>query len=113
APTSTLPTIGEIAPLCHVRAGAEDRISKKVAFLWVARFCEQPRFSSHPRFPIDFYIHARKVCGPGLRSNVGAVRRSRRSAPQHDQLLLEQEILRDHRAYSTGATEPRSDDGQV
>jgi len=35
------------------------------------------------------------------------------SAPQDDQLLLEQEILRDHRAYTTGATEPRGHDGQV
>src|SRR5262249_1785844 len=35
------------------------------------------------------------------------------SAAQADQLLLEQEILRDHRAYTTGATEPRGYDGQV
>jgi hypothetical protein len=35
------------------------------------------------------------------------------SAPQDDQLLLEQEILRDHRAYTTGATEPRGHDGEV
>ena len=35
------------------------------------------------------------------------------SAPQDDQLLLEQEILRDHRAYTPGATEPRGHDGQV
>jgi hypothetical protein len=35
------------------------------------------------------------------------------SAPQDDQLRLEQEILRDHRADTTGATEPRGHDGQV
>jgi hypothetical protein len=35
------------------------------------------------------------------------------SAPQDDQLMLEQEMLRDHRAYTTGATAPRGPDGQV
>ena len=35
------------------------------------------------------------------------------SAPQDDQLLLEQEILRDHRAYTPGATEPRGHAGQM
>ena len=34
-------------------------------------------------------------------------------APQDDQLLGEQEILRDHRAYTPGATEPRGHDGQM
>ena len=32
---------------------------------------------------------------------------------QNNQLVFEQEILRDHRAYTTGATEPRGHDGQV
>ena len=32
---------------------------------------------------------------------------------QDDQLLLEQKILRDHRAHATGATQCRSHDGQV
>jgi hypothetical protein len=32
---------------------------------------------------------------------------------QDDQLLLEQEILRDQGAYTTGATEPRGHDRQV
>ena len=35
------------------------------------------------------------------------------SAVQDDQLLLQQEILRDHRSYPTGATQPRGHDGQV
>ena len=32
---------------------------------------------------------------------------------QHDQLLLDQEILRDHRSHATGVTELRDDHGQV
>ena len=32
---------------------------------------------------------------------------------QDEQLLLEQKMLRDHRAHATGATQPRGHDGQV
>ena len=35
------------------------------------------------------------------------------TAPQHDQLLLEQEILGDHRTHATPATQLRGHDGQV
>ena len=35
------------------------------------------------------------------------------SAPQDDQLLLEQEILRDDRSHAPGATQLRGRDGQV
>ena len=35
------------------------------------------------------------------------------SAAQDDQLLLEQEILRDHRSHATGARQPRDRHGQV
>jgi hypothetical protein len=35
------------------------------------------------------------------------------STAQDDQLLLEQEILRDHRSHATGATQLRGHDGQV
>ena len=41
------------------------------------------------------------------------VRRSLASAAQDDQLLLEQEILGDHRSHATGATQPRGQDGEV
>ena len=41
------------------------------------------------------------------------VRRPLASTAQHDQLLLEQEILRDHRSHATGATELGGLDGQV
>ena len=41
------------------------------------------------------------------------VRRPVASTPQDDQLLLEQEILRDHGSHATGATQLRGDDGQV
>src|SRR5712692_8438341 len=41
------------------------------------------------------------------------VRRPLSSTAQDDQLLLEQEILRDHRSYATGATQLRGHDGQV
>ena len=37
----------------------------------------------------------------------------RRSTAQDNQLLLEQEILRDHRSHATGATQLRDHDGQV
>ena len=36
-----------------------------------------------------------------------------RATAQDDQLLLEQEILRDHRSHATGATQLRGHDGQV
>ena len=36
-----------------------------------------------------------------------------RATAQNDQLLLEQEILRDHRSHATGATQLRGHDGQV
>ena len=39
------------------------------------------------------------------------VRRSLASTAQDDQLLLEQEILRDHRSRATGATQLRGRDG--
>ena len=39
--------------------------------------------------------------------------RSLARTAQHDQLLLEQKILRDHRAHATGATQRRGHDGQV
>ena len=39
--------------------------------------------------------------------------RSLARTAQDDQLLLEQKILRDHRAHATGATQCRSHDGQV
>ena len=32
---------------------------------------------------------------------------------KHDQLLLEHEILRDHRSHATGTTQLRGHDGQV
>src|SRR5216684_3521045 len=41
------------------------------------------------------------------------VRRPLSSTAQDDQLLLEQEILRDHRSQATGATQLRGHDGQV
>ena len=41
------------------------------------------------------------------------VRRPLASTAQDDQLLLEQEILRDHRSHATGATELCGHDGQV
>ena len=41
------------------------------------------------------------------------VRRPLASTAQDDQLLLEQEILRDHRSHATGATQLRGHDGQV
>ena len=41
------------------------------------------------------------------------VRRPLASPAQDDQLLLEQEILRDHGAHATGATQLRGHDGQV
>ena len=41
------------------------------------------------------------------------VRRPLASAAQDDQLLLEQEVLRDHRSHATGATELRGHDGEV
>ena len=41
------------------------------------------------------------------------VRRPLASTAQDDQLLLEQEILRDHRSHAARATELRSHDGQV
>jgi hypothetical protein len=41
------------------------------------------------------------------------VRRRLASTPQGEQLLLEQEILRDHRAHAAGAAQLRSHDGQV
>src|ERR1019366_2044534 len=41
------------------------------------------------------------------------VRRPLASTAQDDQLLLEQEILRDHRSRATGATQLRGHDGQV
>ena len=41
------------------------------------------------------------------------VRRPLASPAQDDQLLLEQEILRDHRSHATGATQLRGHDGQV
>ena len=43
----------------------------------------------------------------------GHVRRALAATAQNDQLLLEQEILRDHRSHATGATELRGHDGQV
>ena len=36
-----------------------------------------------------------------------------RATAQDDQLLLEQEILRDHRSHATGATQLRGHDGEV
>jgi len=41
------------------------------------------------------------------------VRRPPASTAQDDQLLLEQEILRDHRSHATGAAHLRGRDGQV
>jgi hypothetical protein len=41
------------------------------------------------------------------------VRRPPASTAQDDQLLLEQQILRDHRAHATGATKLRGHDSQV
>ena len=41
------------------------------------------------------------------------VRRPLASTAQNDQLLLEQEILRYHRWYATGATQLRGHDGHV
>ena len=41
------------------------------------------------------------------------VRRPLASTAQDDQLLLEQEILRDHRSHATRATQLRGYDGQV
>ena len=41
------------------------------------------------------------------------VRRPLASTTQDDQLLLEQEILRDHRSHATGATQLRGHDGEV
>ena len=41
------------------------------------------------------------------------VRRPLASTAQNDQLLLEQEILRDHRSHATGATQLRDHDSQV
>ena len=41
------------------------------------------------------------------------VRRPLARPAQNDQLLLEQEILRDHRSHATGATQLRGHDGQV
>jgi hypothetical protein len=41
------------------------------------------------------------------------VRRPLASTAQDDQLLLEQEILRDHRSQATGATQLRGHDGQA
>jgi hypothetical protein len=41
------------------------------------------------------------------------VRRSLASTAQDDELLLEQEILRDHRAHATGTTELRGGDRQM
>ena len=41
------------------------------------------------------------------------VRRPLASPAQDDQLLLEQEILRDHRPHAAGATQLRGHDGQV
>ena len=41
------------------------------------------------------------------------VRRPLASTAQDDQLLLEQEILRDHRSHATGPTQLRGHDGQV
>src|SRR5712692_4726362 len=41
------------------------------------------------------------------------VRRPLASTAQDDQLLLEQEILRDHRSHATGATQLRGHDSQV
>jgi hypothetical protein len=35
------------------------------------------------------------------------------STLEHDQLLLEQEIFRDHRSHTTGATQLRDQDGQL
>jgi len=43
----------------------------------------------------------------------GQVRRPLASTAQDDQLLFEQEILRDHRSHATRATELRGHDGQV
>ena len=47
---------------------------------------------------------------PVARRQVG---RTLASTAQDDQLLLEQEILRDHRSHATGTTELRGHDGQV
>ena len=41
------------------------------------------------------------------------VRRPPATTAQDDQLLLEQEILRDHRSHATGATQLRGHDGEV
>jgi hypothetical protein len=41
------------------------------------------------------------------------VRRPLTSTTQDDQLLLEEEILRDHGSHATGATQFRGYDGQV
>ena len=41
------------------------------------------------------------------------VRRALATTAQDDQLLLEQEILRDHRSHTAGATELRGHDGEV
>src|SRR5713226_7930107 len=43
----------------------------------------------------------------------GQVRRPLASTAQDDQLLLEQEILRDHRSHATGATQLRGHDSYV
>jgi hypothetical protein len=41
------------------------------------------------------------------------VRRPLARAAQDEQLLLEQEVFRDHRSHATGATQPRGHDGEV
>jgi len=41
------------------------------------------------------------------------VRRTLASAAQNDELLLEQEVLRHHRSYTSGATELHGYDGEV
>jgi hypothetical protein len=41
------------------------------------------------------------------------VRRTPANPAQNDELLLEQEVLRYHRSYTTGATELHSHDGEV
>src|SRR5258708_3802630 len=41
------------------------------------------------------------------------VRRTLANPAQDDELLLEQEVLRHHRSYTTGATELRGPDGEV
>jgi hypothetical protein len=53
--------------------------------------------------------------GPGFRRelNERKIPSAWTSASQDDQLLLEQEILRDHRSHATGSTQLRGHDGQV